>query len=301
MGFGRLFARGVMLPICRQLPLLREVTAYVDGQLGQTGYETLRDRFIENGKRSRWNTDVRRRMAERFSRIHDGIEMHSTANDSLAVAEAALSVSGGGDIVECGCFRGGSTAALSVVAATLGKRLIVFDSFEGLPAVDPLEQVDHQGRDSRSCTWKQGANRSSLDQVVENVSRFGEIDVCTFKKGWFVDTLRPENLPESICLAFTDVVLASSVKQCLRALWPRLATGAVYFSRDVALTKALQALYEPQLWQGLDAFPPVVFGGGYGLNDGSPHLGYMVKGADISAEYLDSLRIYKPQGSRLNT
>ncbi len=293
MGLGRLFARGVMLPACRQLPLLREASAYVDGQLGPSGYETLRKRFIENGEAD-GTTDARRELAEKFAQIHDSIEMHSTPNDSLAIAEAALSASAGGDLVECGCFKGGSTATLSIIAASLGKRLLVFDSFEGLPPVNQNEQVDYQGRDSRSCTWKNGANHGSFEEVVENVRRFGDIDVCTFTKGWFVDTLRPPNLPESICLAFTDVVLASSVRQCLVTLWPRLSAGAIYFSRDVALTKALQALYEPQLWRELDALPPILFGGGYGLKDGSPHLGFMVKGADILAEYLDSLRIYKP-------
>ena len=294
MGFGRSFARGVMLPVTRQVPLLREVSAYVDGQLGPSGYETLRERFIDNGKAD-GTADMRRRLAEKFSRIHDSIETHSTPNDSLAIAEAALSASAGGDLVECGCFKGGSTAILSNIAATLGRRLRVFDSFAGLPPVEPDEQVDYQGRDSRSCTWKRGANLGSFDEVVENVRRFGAIDACTFTKGWFVDTLRPPNLPDSIRLAFTDVVLASSVRQCLLALWPRLSPGAIYFSRDVALTKALQALYEPQLWRELAAVPPILFGGGYGLNDGSPHLGFMVKGSDISADYLDSLRIHKPQ------
>lgn len=294
MGFRKSIGRGVILPVFRRLALLREVSAYIDGQLGRSGYETLQKRFIDNG-RADGTTDVRRRLAEKFFQIQDSIEMHSTPNDSLAIAEAALSTSAGGDLVECGCFKGGSTAILSIIAATLGKRLLVFDSFEGLPHVDQNEQLDYQGRDSRSCTWKKGANHGSFEEVVENVRRFGDIDVCTFTKGWFVDTLRPPNLPESICLAFTDVVLASSVRQCLGTLWPRLSSGAIYFSRDVALTKALQALYEPQLWRELDALPPLLFGAGYGLNDGSPHLGFMVKGADISAEYLDSLRIHKPQ------
>jgi O-methyltransferase len=294
MGFGRLFARGLLLPIFRQVPLLREVTSYINGQLGASGYETLRDRFIKNGERHRWGSDVRRQLVARLAQIHDNIESHSTPVDSLIVAEAALSLSADGDIVECGCFKGGSTATLSIIAKILGRRLIVFDSFEGLPPVNPVEQVDYQSRDSRSCTWKPGANHGSIEQVVENVRQFGEIDVCAFKKGWFVDTLVAENLPDRICLAFTDVVLASSVRQCTRALWPRLTDGAVYFSRDVALTKALQSLSAPELWRELKAHPPVIFGSGYGLSDAAPHLGYLVKSNNLTPEYLDSLRLHKP-------
>jgi O-methyltransferase len=294
MGFGRSFARNVMLPICRQSALLREVTAYIDGQLGASGYEVLRDRFIENGQRSRWNAHARQTIATKLARIHDNVETHSTPVDSLIVAEAALSVSAEGDIVECGCYKGGSTSVLSIIAKLLGKRVIVFDSFEGLPTVSPDEEVDYQARDSRSCTWKPGANRGSIDEVTSNVRRFGELDACSFRPGWFADTLTDENLPASICLTFTDVVLATSVRQCARALWPRLTTGGVYFSRDVALTKALQSLCAPDLWHELDALPPVLFGGGYGLNDAAPHLGYMVKGNELTPEYLDSLRVYKP-------
>ena len=38
-----------------------------------------------------------------------------------------------GCIVEAGCFKGGSTAKFSLVAEKLGRPLIVFDSFQGLP------------------------------------------------------------------------------------------------------------------------------------------------------------------------
>jgi O-methyltransferase len=38
-----------------------------------------------------------------------------------------------GSIVECWCYKGGSTANLSLVAACCGRRLEVFDSCRGLP------------------------------------------------------------------------------------------------------------------------------------------------------------------------
>jgi O-methyltransferase len=286
-----------MLPICRHVPLLREAAAYLDGQLGKAGYETLRDQFIGNGADSRWGKDVRRRIVEAFAGIHDNVETHTTPVDSLVLAEAALSLDADGDMVECGCFKGGSTATLSILAKILGKRLLVFDSFEGLPEIQAAERVDHQCRSARSCTWLPGANRGSLDEVAGNVRRFGAIEVCVFHKGWFADTLTPGNLPGQICLAFTDVVLASSVRDCLRALWPRLAAGGVYFSRDVALTKALQSMLAPSLWRDLNETPPILFGGGYGLNDASPHLGYFVKGDEMTPEYLDRLRLHKPARS----
>ena len=38
-----------------------------------------------------------------------------------------------GDVVECGCYACASSAKLSIIAKLLRKKLVVFDSFEGLP------------------------------------------------------------------------------------------------------------------------------------------------------------------------
>jgi len=38
-----------------------------------------------------------------------------------------------GDIIECGCWQGGSTINLSIISAITGRKLRVCDSFEGLP------------------------------------------------------------------------------------------------------------------------------------------------------------------------
>ncbi len=58
--------------------------------------------------------------------------------------------------------------------------------------------------------------------------------------------------------------------------------------------KVLQELYRPDLWRNtFKSIPPILFGAGYGLCDSSPHLGYMVKGDGLTAEYLKSLTIDK--------
>ncbi|HLT27990.1 MAG TPA: TylF/MycF/NovP-related O-methyltransferase, partial [Zeimonas sp.] len=48
-------------------------------------------------------------------------------------------------LVEAGCFKGGSTAKLSLLAELAGRELVVFDSFEGLPDNDESGQVTIQG------------------------------------------------------------------------------------------------------------------------------------------------------------
>ncbi len=87
--------------------------------------------------------------------------------------------------MECGCYAGGSTAKLSIVAKALGKRVLVFDSFEGLPSVDThnIRDVDARRAESWVTDWTAGRYATRLDEVKEHVSQYGEIDICTFVQG----------------------------------------------------------------------------------------------------------------------
>ncbi len=203
-----------------------------------------------------------------------------------------LSLDGPGSVIECGCFAGGSTAKLSILAKLTGRELVVFDSFEGLPEVDSWNEDDlhvRQGSETGS-KWKSGEYNATLEHVSGNVKKFGEIEACRFVRGWFSDTLIEENLPNQIAFAFTDVDLVSSARDCLLAIWPRLSDGAVYFTHDVAFLKVLQALTDPEVWQSFREPQPVIFGAGYGLSDASPHLGMMIKG-DLTPDYLEKITL----------
>jgi O-methyltransferase len=181
------------------------------------------------------------------------------------------------------------------VAHCLHRRLLVFDSFEGLPSVSGNEGADHHPRQSAPCVWKAGACSASLDVVQRNVASYGEPAACVFVRGWFSDTLNASNLPSRVALAYTDVVLPSSARTCLAALWPRVSDGGIYFSRDLALTNAWMAMADPEWWrQSLAEDRPMIFGVGFGLSDASPYLGFLIKGLDPPGAYLDRLRVFKP-------
>jgi len=295
MGAWGALARGVVLPVARRVALVRSVASFIDGHLGRNGYERQREQFVRNGRGARWSEQIRRDIVRRFEAIDRNVPIQSSAGDGLVIAEALLSMSAEGDIVECGAFSGGSTAKLSVVAHALGRRLLVFDSFEGLPPVAMDEANDHHARQSAPCTWKAGACRGSLDEVRRNVARYGEPAACVFVPGWFSDTLTGANLPPRVALAYTDVVLPSSARACLSALWPRLPDGGIYFSRDLALTNVWTTVASPAWWhETFGVERPLIFGVGFGLSDASPYLGFMVKGIDPPGAYLDQLRVFKP-------
>ena len=197
----------------------------------------------------------------------------------LHIANSLLSIDLEGDLVECGCNQGNSTAKLSILAKLLGKKLYIFDSFEGLPETKDNTINDFHVRQKTKRYWQKGLYCGELDVVKRNIEKYGEINSCIFKKGWFGDTLVKDNLPNKICLSFSDCDLAQSAFDCLINLWPLTVHRGLFYSHDVAFQKVLEILYSENTWKNhLNEFPPVLYGAGYGVSDSSPHLGFMVKG-----------------------
>src|SRR5687768_8201417 len=64
-------------------------------------------------------------------RIQTGTSYKSHLAMALKVFETPPDVEG--DVVECGTWKGGSAANLSLVCKIAGRKLKIFDSFEGLP------------------------------------------------------------------------------------------------------------------------------------------------------------------------
>jgi O-methyltransferase len=267
----------------------RYVVDRLSAELSLARYEGI---FLRNGETSKFDRQVRASILERFRRIDREIDIKTTPTDGLFLAEALLSMECSGAVVECGCFNGGSTAKLSILAKLTGRQLFVFDSFEGLPEADAYNTYDLHARRSltwsRERHWKVGEYAAALDVVKANIERWGEASVCRFVKGWFSETLE-SGLPPEVAFAFADVDLPSSVRDCLVHIWPRLSIGGVFFSHDVAYIKVLQVFNERQLWD--DVFhehQPILFGAGYGMCDASPHLGFAVKG-QVKPDYIKSL------------
>jgi O-methyltransferase len=259
-------------------------------------YHRLRALFVSNGDKTQYDRTVRKDIVRRFERIDHEMDIVTTPTDALFLAEALLSLDCEGDMVECGCYAGGSTAKLSILAGIVGRKLYVFDSFEGLPEAAPDELQDYHARRSTAwmTDWTKGRYTAGLDRVRANVGKWGDISVCDFLKGWFEDTLKPENLPGKTAFVLTDVDVPISVKQCLVSLWPLMSEKGTYFSHDIAFIKALQVMADERLWADVLHEPrPILFGAGFGLCDASPHLGFLVKGAKLAPEYIKSLTISK--------
>jgi hypothetical protein len=196
------------------------------------------------GFRMFWNT----------LRVRTGTSFKTHLVMALKLLETSPEIAG--DVVECGTWKGGSATNLSLVCRIVGRRLHVFDSFQGLPEGRP--------GDREAAAYAKGDYRGTLDEVKRNIGRYGTIEVCDFIPGWFEDTLPSFTRP--VVLAFLDVDLEASLDTCVRHLWSRLVEGGHLFT-DEAMGLDYVALFFSERWwkHHFGQTPPGLMGAGTGL------------------------------------
>jgi O-methyltransferase len=151
-----------------------------------------------------------------------------------------------GCIVEAGTYKGGGAAKLSIIAKLLGRRLIIFDSFEGLPQNEEKHDKSILGHSIQDW-FKQGNFLGTLDEVRHTVETYGEIRVCTFKEGWFENTM--PIFKEKICALYVDCDLAASTKTTLKWLYPLVVPGGIVFSQDGDFPLVIDVFNDDEFWQ----------------------------------------------------
>jgi O-methyltransferase len=151
-----------------------------------------------------------------------------------------------GVFVEAGCYKGGSTAKFSLVAKALDRKMVVFDSFEGIPENEEEHRKSIFGY-SINDWFHAGAFRGGLEEVQHNVTSYGDIARCSFVKGWFDDTLPDISL--DIAGAYIDVDLASSTRTCIQYFYPRLLPGGFLVSQDGDFPLVIEAFDDDKFWE----------------------------------------------------
>jgi O-methyltransferase len=121
-----------------------------------------------------------------------------------------------GSIAEVGVFKGGSARLIS--SAKGERELHLFDTFEGLPPVNPKYDPN----------FRQGTFEGSLEEVRALLSGVGNVQ---FHKGLFPDSATGlEHLRFSF--VHLDVDLYESTKRCLEWFYSRMMPGAMLISHD---------------------------------------------------------------------
>ena len=206
------------------------------------------------------------RLGYRMYRNTQALPTMTSYRAHLAMAAKILETSPKikGAVVECGCYLGGATANLSLVCHIVGRDLLVYDSFEGLPKAEPTDRYASE--------VGEGFLKADLDLVKENVASHGVIERCTFRKGWFEQTLPAHEEP--VVFAFLDVDYQASLHTCVKELWPHLTpTGHVFIDEYVYVDYC--ALFFSESWwrTHLDLDPPGIMGVGTGVAVGHYYLG----------------------------
>jgi O-methyltransferase len=142
-----------------------------------------------------------------------------------------------GDFVECGVWRGGTAflmADLLRAGTVRGRKVWLFDSFEGLPAP---ERIDGQA----ALAWAADTNgssyfencRASLEEVQQNATELGLASYTEFVKGWFDQTLvRERNHIGPIAILRIDCDWYASVRVCLDSLYDQVVEGGFVILDD---------------------------------------------------------------------
>jgi O-methyltransferase len=184
--------------------------------------------------------------------------------EHVALARAILDIprSVQGVVGEFGCFKGLSTCTLSLACKMTNRRLVVFDSFQGLPKTSE----DVHNFDGTAIDYKEGHYRGTLDEVRQNVTAYGAIEVCEFVPGFFSDSLPQRPQDERFALIFEDADLPSSVKDVIRHTWKKLAPDCHFFTHEARDYEVVRIFFDQQWWRGeLGEQPPGLVGSGIGL------------------------------------
>jgi len=169
-----------------------------------------------------------------------------------------------GDVIECGTWKGATACSLSLMCKLTGRKLIICDSFEGLP--EP-KKSDRQARD-----YKKGDYAGTLEEVKKNISKYGAIECCEFVKGWFSDTL--PQLNRSILLAYVDVDYEDSLYTCIKYIWSNLTENGFIFIDECLDTDYIALFYSEKFWRkNFNRTPPGLIGAGTGLALGTFYIG----------------------------
>lgn len=195
-------------------------------------------------------------------RISTGTSYKAHLAMALKIFETAPETEG--VVLECGTWKGGSAANLSLVCKMAGRKLVIYDSFEGLPA-----GVDG---DREAASYETGEYAGTLEEVKENIRKYGDIASCEFVKGWFSDTL--PDLDRKVLLAFLDVDLEASLETCVRYIWNNLTPKGYIFIDEYVGLDYCSIFYSERYWREVfDRTPPGLVGAGVGLPLGEYYIG----------------------------
>jgi hypothetical protein len=135
----------------------------------------------------------------------------------------------GGDFVECGVARGGTSALLASVIKRHSRRqrvLYSFDTFSGMP--DPTAKDLRFGQAANDTGWGAGTCAAPVESLLEAAERLDVVGIIRPVSGDFRETLPAmRDAVAGIALLHIDVDWYASTKAVLENLYARITDGGV--------------------------------------------------------------------------
>ncbi len=123
-----------------------------------------------------------------------------------------------GEVAEVGVYKGGTARMLAKIFAPTGKTVHLFDTFAGMPAVDPAKDLHRAG--------------DFADVSLESVRKYlSDCPNVRLYQGFFPATSGPIE-DSAFCFVHVDVDIYQSVLDCCRFFYPRLVPGGVLIFDD---------------------------------------------------------------------
>ena len=236
--------------------------------------------YSDIGKNYNLNYKDKIKIIKRIQDAFSKIESATSLEVQVELGKKILSLDEKSEdfIVECGSFKGASSVALSIFSKTVNRKLIIYDSFEGLP----YDNDEIEGRNyphlQVTGNYKKGMYKGSLEEVEKNLKFFGEFENCILRKGEFKNVLKDHK--EKIDFLFLDVDLVMSTLDCIKHLWPHINNEKYIFSDDACDIDVASVWFDQDWWKSnLNCSPPGYVGSGCGIPLGGKFssLGYSMK------------------------
>ena len=201
------------------------------------------------------------RLAWRILRAATAKDAATLPTEQLHLVQRVLSIPREmpGDVAEFGCFKGRTSAILSLACAMAGRRLVIFDSFAGLPTT---EHLSADAVNETSFQYEAGQYRGAFEEVRERIRREGDLSVVDFVPGYFDATL-PQRTGDRWALIFEDADLPSSVETILEHTWPALQPGAFFLSHEARDPAVVKLFFDDAWWREHHGIPAPGFIGSH--------------------------------------
>lgn len=126
-----------------------------------------------------------------------------------------------GDFAELGVWRGNTAAVLAYYAQASGRRVFLFDTYEG------FKEEDLVGVDANKKPWFGDTSVAMVKDVIG-----GNDGCCHHVKGYFPGTITEEHQRSTYAAVSLDCDLYEPLKAGLEFFYPRMSKGGVLFLHD---------------------------------------------------------------------